>query len=105
MSNVGKLVIAIVLAGVTGSASAQPRRPPARAKSAATEAKRAPKAVKPKVETRRSPPPKIVTLPPESVTGERQAPRAVYVLPPNNAAVREAANSIGDEHLRAAGKP
>jgi hypothetical protein len=47
-------------------------------------------------------PRKVVSLDAAAVTGERQKPRAAYVLPPNVKAVRDAANSITDEHIESA---
>jgi hypothetical protein len=46
-----------------------------------------------------------VKLEATAVTGERQRPRAAYILPPNVKAVRDAANTITDDHLESARKP
>jgi hypothetical protein len=51
------------------------------------------------------PPVKAVSLDAAAVTGERQRPRAAYVLTPNVKAVRDAANTITDDHLESARKP
>jgi hypothetical protein len=48
---------------------------------------------------------KAVDLEATDVTGERQRPKVNYVLRPNVKAVRDAANSITNDHLEAARKP
>ena len=45
-------------------------------------------------------PGKVVSLDAASVNGERQRPKAAYVLQPNLKAVRDAANSITEDHVQ-----
>jgi hypothetical protein len=49
-------------------------------------------------------PGKVVTLDAAAVSGEQQRPKASYVLQPNVKAVREAANSITEEHVESAAR-
>jgi hypothetical protein len=46
--------------------------------------------------------PAKVSLDAAAVTGERQKPRAAYVLPPNVKAVQDAARSITNDHVESA---